>query len=559
MIKGESMEMKEQAATADKAWWRSTVFYEIYMPSFNDGNGDGIGDFPGIVSKLDYLKDLGVRGLWLTPFFPSPRVDNGYDIADYYDVDPIYGTLDDFDTFISEAHRRGIKVIVDLVLNHTSSMHPWFQESRSSRTNPKRNWYIWKDAHKGGMPNNWESFFGGPAWEWDKGTGQYYYHAFAKEQVDLNWANPEVRQAMKLVMAFWMDRGIDGFRLDVINFLKVSGQFRDNPIDHSGEQKHQQDQDQPGILEAIREICDFAHSREGTFMVGEVGSEEMDVLIPYSAKGLLDVVFNFNLGSQKTLEVESIYRELKLMNEMHGPDQLPTLFFSSHDMPRHISRFQAENEETSLLRGKLMATLTLTAKGVPFLYYGEEIGMKDVAAAEIQHMRDVQGLTAYKMARETGISEEQALELANSKSRDKSRTPMQWDQKAFGGFSSTEPWIRLGPSYEEINVQTLQGKDGSLLEYYRQLIRLRSQYPALHAGHYKQLELIGKVIIYTLHCQDQQALILLNYGDTAAQVNIEEQLEGAGKLLLSSRPEVLHSPVHRKNLLPYEAAIWMNQ
>lgn len=190
------MEMYEQTA-ADKVWWRNTVFYEIYMPSFKDGNGDGIGDFPGIISKLDYLLDLGVRGIWLTPFYPSPKVDNGYDIADYYNVDPTYGTLEDFDTFIVEAHQRGIKVIVDLVLNHTSSKHPWFQESRSSRNHPKRDWYIWKDADEGDRPNNWESFFGGPAWEWDEATGQYYYHAFAKEQVDLNWANPEVRQARK--------------------------------------------------------------------------------------------------------------------------------------------------------------------------------------------------------------------------------------------------------------------------------------------------------------------------------------------------------------------------
>ncbi|WP_258168104.1 alpha-amylase family glycosyl hydrolase [Paenibacillus sp. AR247] len=215
--------MGEKTVAAETPWWKSSVFYEIYMPSFCDGNGDGTGDFQGLTSKLDYLRELGIGGIWLTPFYPSPRVDNGYDISDYYGVDPVFGTLDDFDRFVREARRRGIRVIADLVLNHTSADHPWFIESRSSRTSPKRDWYIWKDAVDGGTPNHWESFFGGTAWEWDEATGQYYYHAFAKEQVDLNWANPEVREAMKEVMSFWLGRGIDGFRLDVINFLKVSG------------------------------------------------------------------------------------------------------------------------------------------------------------------------------------------------------------------------------------------------------------------------------------------------------------------------------------------------
>lgn len=360
-------------------------------------------------------------------------------------------------------------------------------------------------------------------------------------------------------MAFWMDRGIDGFRLDVINFLKVSDQYRDNPLNDSGEQEHREDQDQPGVLDAIHEICEFAHSRAGIFMVGEVGSEDMEVLRSYSGPGLLDVVFNFNLGSQKTLEVEHLYRELKHMNELHSPEQLPTLFFSSHDMPRHISRFQAEDEATSLLRAKLIATLTLTAKGVPFLYYGEEIGMKDFTAKDIQQMRDVQGLTAYKLARELGISEEQALELANHKSRDKSRTPMQWDSGTFGGFSLNEPWIGLGPSYQLINVQTMQGVEGSLLEYYRQLISLRTQYPVLHAGEYSNMEISGMVMMYTRHYQEQQAVILLNYGGTTAQVNIEGQLEGADQLLLSSRHASPDSSNSWKTLLPYEAAIWTHK
>lgn len=405
--------MGEKTVAAETPWWKSSVFYEIYMPSFCDGNGDGTGDFQGLTSKLDYLRELGIGGIWLTPFYPSPRVDNGYDISDYYGVDPVFGTLDDFDHFVREAHRRGIRVIADLVLNHTSAEHPWFMESRSSRTSPKRDWYIWKDAVDGGTPNNWESFFGGTAWEWDEATGQYYYHAFAKEQVDLNWANPEVREAMKEVMSFWLGRGIDGFRLDVINFLKVSGQFKENPVTADGEQDHRFDQNQEGIVEAIRDICEFVRSQnKDVFMVGEVGSEDMEVLRRYSGGDLLDVVFNFNLGSHKELKVHEMFTELVRMEELHRPEQVPTIFFSSHDMPRHYSRFSSGDDSVDLCTAKLIAALMLTAKGVPFIYYGDEIGMRDFVPADIGQMRDIQGLTAYRMAKESGMPEADALAAA---------------------------------------------------------------------------------------------------------------------------------------------------
>lgn len=540
-------------------WWKSAVFYEIYMPSFCDGNGDGIGDFAGIVSKLDDLRELGVDGLWLTPFYLSPKVDNGYDIADYTAIDPDYGTMEDFEAFIREAHARGMKVIVDLVLNHTSAEHPWFRESRSSRTNPKRDWYIWKDPVNGGPPNNWESFFGGPAWEFDEATGQYYYHAFAKEQVDLNWTHPHVRTAMKEVMGFWLDKGIDGFRLDVINFLKVSGAFPDNPYDAAtGEQQHAHDKDQVGVLDAIAEICAYVHEREGAFMVGEVGSEDMDVLRRYSGTGLLDVVFNFNLGSQETFSLDRLDTELRKMEEVHASDQVPTLFFSSHDMPRHISRFGEGNPELEEKRAKLIAALMLTAKGVPFLYYGDEIGMRDFVAETIEDMRDVQGLTAYRLALANGQSSEEALRAANAKCRDKSRTPMQWTDDTYGGFSAVEPWIGMGPQHRVLNVRAEKQRPGSIYAFYRELIALRRRHPALHAGDYARLERREDTLLYVKRAAGEEALVAINFGAKPLALPSGGLLAGKPRFALSNCRESAGN-IASFILRPYEAAVWVSE
>ncbi|MCJ8012160.1 alpha-glucosidase [Paenibacillus sp. KQZ6P-2] len=550
--------MEEREMQDGLRLWRNTVFYEIYMPSFCDGNGDGTGDFRGLTSKLDYLQELGIGGIWLTPFYPSPRVDNGYDISDYYGVDPDYGTLDDFDQFVREAHQRGIKIIADLVLNHTSSEHPWFIESRSSRTSPKRDWYIWKDAVSGNKPNNWESFFGGTAWEWDEKTGQYYYHAFAKEQVDLNWAHPEVRQAMKDVMAFWLNRGIDGFRLDVINFLKVSGTFPDNPSSDSGEQEHLYDQNQEGILETIRELCDFVRSQnKDAFMVGEVGSEDMEILRKFSGGGLLDVVFNFNLGSRKKIDAEILFQEIENMEKLHGNDQLPTLFFGSHDMPRHISRFSTGEEEADVRRAKLIATFMLTVKGVPFIYYGDEIGIRDFIPEDIREMRDIQGLTAYQIAKESGLSDTEAFEAAILKSRDHSRTPMQWDASTYAGFSERESWIPLSASFRNVHVENQRGQNGSLFEFYRSLIKLRRDHSALHAGDYTMMRQDGEWIGYTLQSETEKVFVSINFGSNPASPILPETESGKYRLLLTSAEEARENDRNPSVVYPLEAAIWV--
>ncbi|MBO1511826.1 glycoside hydrolase family 13 protein [Metabacillus bambusae] len=520
-------------------WWKKAVFYEVYMPSFADGNKDGVGDFKGLTEKLDYFTDLGIDCLWLTPFYKSPKVDNGYDISNYYEIDPDYGTIVDFEHFIEQAHNRKIRVIADLVLNHTSSEHEWFKDAISDENHPKRDWYIWRDSIDGKPPNNWESFFGGSAWEFDEKSGQYYYHAFAKEQVDLNWANPEVKHAMFKMMAFWLNKGIDGFRLDVINFLKVNNTFENNPIDENNHQIHKYDKDQAGILDVIEEISSFVHQFSEKVLVGEVGSEEIDLLATYSGKNKLDVVFNFNLGSIPTFHVDTIFAQLQKMEAVHKEDQLPTLFFSSHDMPRLISRFGEDGIEVE--RAKLLATLILTAKGVPFLYYGDEIGMRDIVHHDISLMKDIQGVTAYELSIQAGKTIEEALVIANEKSRDKSRSPMQWDNSEYNGFSTAKPWMSFPEKCEGINVKQQLVQNASILSYYKRLIELRRDHPALHQGEYQLLEKKGEMIYFIKVSEDEQVMVLLNFGKV--DVPFPEEAHLAIEILQSSKRENVDTTV----------------
>ncbi|HEU4788700.1 MAG TPA: alpha-amylase family glycosyl hydrolase, partial [Flavobacterium sp.] len=369
-----------------EVWWKESVFYQIYMPSYADSNGDGYGDFKGMTNKLDYLKELGIRGIWLTPFLTSPKVDNGYDIANYYEVDPTYGSKADFDIFLKEAHKRGIKVIMDMVLNHTSTECKWFQESRKSVDNPYRDYYIWKEK-----PNNWESFFGGTAWKKDTLTNQYYYHKFDKKMADLNWSNPKVVAEVQKVLRFWLDSGVDGFRLDVINFLNTDGITTDNPF-KDGQQQHKNDIDQAGVKNAMRIIKSTVNAYDNRFIVGEIGSDKIEVLKQYQSQDLLDVVFNFNFGSIKTFSSQRIFDELQSMEK--NMSNYPTLFFGSHDMPRMIDRLADGNPDKALA----LAALMLTAKGVPFVYYGEEIGMHNIIAKNLDEMVDIQGKTHYELA-----------------------------------------------------------------------------------------------------------------------------------------------------------------
>lgn len=489
-----------QETTTDKKWWKESAFYQIYMPSYADSNGDGYGDFKGMTQKLDYLNSLGVKGVWLTPFLTSPKVDNGYDIADYYEVDPTYGTKADFDLFLKEAHQRDIKVIIDMVLNHTSTNCKWFQESRKSKDNPYRDYYIWKDE-----PNNWESFFGGTAWQKDSLTDQYYYHKFDVRMADLNWANPKVVAEVQNILRFWLDAGIDGFRLDVINFLNTDGITADNPT-KDGEQDHINDINQAGVKNAMRIIKSTVSEYPDRFIVGEIGSDKIEVLKQYQSQDLLDVVFNFNFGSIPSFSAQRIFDELQSMEK--NMSNYPTLFFGSHDMPRMIDRLADGNQD----RAKALAALILTAKGVPFIYYGEEIGMHNIIAQNLDEMVDIQGRTHYQLALNEGKTPDEALSLGNEHNRDKSRSPMQWSGDAFAGFSKEKTWIKINPDYKTINVAALTPQKKSILNTYKKLIALRNSEKVLQYGTYDNLEYKEDQISFTRSFEGEKITVIINFG-----------------------------------------------
>ncbi|MEL1242724.1 alpha-glucosidase [Flavobacterium sp. DGU11] len=507
--------MHSQDSATAKKWWKESVFYQIYMPSYADSNGDGYGDFKGITNKLGYLEELGVRCVWLTPFLSSPKVDNGYDVADYYAIDPTYGTMDDFTTFLKEAHKRNIKVIMDLVLNHSSTECKWFRESRKSKDNPYRDYYIWKDK-----PNNWESFFGGSACELDPVTNQYYYHKFDVTMADLNWSNPKVVAEVQNILQFWLDAGVDGFRLDVINFLNTDGITQDNPM-KDGKQHHLYDIDQKGVKDAMRIIKSTVNKYDSRFIVGEIGSDKIEVLKQYQSEELLDVVFNFNFGSIPSFSAERIFNEMQSMEKEMS--SYPTLFFGSHDMPRMIDRLADGNPE----KATALATLMLTAKGVPFIYYGEEIGMHNIIAKSLAEIVDIQGKTAYKLAIEKGKNPNESLVEANSQNRDKSRSPMQWNGSDFAGFSKERSWIKINTDYREVNVEAFAKKTNTILSDYKKIIALRNSEKALQYGEYKRLEYKEGQILFTRSFENEEITVIINFG-TKTKV----KLPAGAKLLL---------------------------
>ena len=490
-----------QNSSSNNIWWKETVFYEIYMPSYKDSDGDGYSDFKGITEKLDYIQTLGVKGIWLTPFLKSPMVDNGYDVSSYEEINETYGTLEDFKTFIAEAHKRGIKVIMDVVVNHTSTDHMWFQESRKSKDNPYRDYYIWED-----QPNNWESFFGGSAWEYDVETQQYYYHQFDVKMADLNWKNPKVVEEVQDVLRFWLGMGIDGFRLDVINFLTTEGVTTDNPIGANGKQVHLHDIDQKGVKQAMKIIKKTVNEYDNRFIVGEIGSDKIEVLKQYQGSELLDVVFNFNFGSISEFSAQRIFDELQSME--NNMSNYPTLFFGSHDMPRLRSRLAKDNPK----RAYALAVLMLTAKGVPFIYFGEEIGMKNHIANSFSEIKDIQGVTNYELAIDEGKTLEEALIIGNEHNRDKSRSPMQWNSESFSGFSSSKSWIPLNPDYITLNVAQQEKDKESMLSKYRELIALRNAEPVLQYGYYDKLEMKDDCLHFVRSFNGSEISVIINFG-----------------------------------------------
>ena len=477
-------------------WWHKEIFYQIYPRSFQDSNGDGIGDLPGIIQRLDHLKWMGVGAVWISPIYPSPMADFGYDISDYTDIHPIFGTLDDFDTLVSEVHKRGLKLILDLVPNHTSDQHPWFIESRSSRDNPKRDWFIWKDAKPNGeYPNNWLSVFGGNAWEWDEKTEQFYYHAFLKEQPDLNWRNPQVQEAMFDVMRFWLDRGVDGFRVDVMWHMVKDDQFRDNPPNPDYQQHmstYEQlmpvySTDQPEVHKIIRKMRKLLDSYEERMMIGEIYLPISKLMRYYGTdnKGA-NLPFNFQLLTRQW-DAPQIAAAIDEYEGALPEKGWPNWVLGNHDHPRIVSRIGKE-------QAMVAAVLLLTLRGTPTIYYGEEIAMRDVSIP-FNKIQDPQGINM----------------PGKNLSRDPARTPMQWSNDRNAGFSFRQPWLPVDNNYQRINVQAQKYDPHSMLSLYRRLIRLRQKEPSLIKGRYAPIHSDRQILAYSRKEEgEDEFLILLN-------------------------------------------------
>ena len=525
------------------SWWREGVFYEIYVRSFQDSNGDGVGDLRGIIARLDYLNDgtpysLGVDALWLTPINPSPMFDFGYDVSDYCAIHPLFGTLADLDELIAAAHRRNIRIILDLVPNHTSHLHPWFQASRRARTDPQRDWYIWRDpAPDGGPPNNWVSVFGGPAWTLDAATGQYYLHSFLVEQPDLNYRNPAVVRAMEDTIRFWLDRGVDGFRVDVIHRMVKDAALRDNPppppheahpVRHFGGQVHLYDEDQPEVHDIIRSWRHILDTYGARMMVGEVYLFDLDRVAQYYGDGTdgLPLAFNFSF-LWSPWSAAAFRTEVDRMEALLPPAAQPTYVLSSHDAPRYRSRH--DDPHWGEARARVAAMLLLTLRGTPFLYYGEEIGMRDV---EIQATR---------------ICDPLGKRFA-ALNRDPERTPMQWSSAPSAGFTAAaESWLPLAPDYASVNVEAQTREPRSHLSFYRRLIWYRKRNAALHRGSYRPLDGPAETFIYLREADNERILVALNFATAAVHVPLDT-LAPVGLLEVSTTPDRPIGPVHLRTL-----------
>ncbi|MGV3556885.1 alpha-amylase family glycosyl hydrolase [Larkinella arboricola] len=504
-------------------WWQEGVIYQIYPRSYQDSNDDGIGDLPGILRRLDYLKWLGVTAVWLSPIYPSPMADYGYDISDYQGIHPLFGTQADFDTLLDEVHKRGMKLILDLVPNHTSDQHPWFQESRSSRDNPKRDWYIWCDPKPDGSPpNNWLSVFGGPGWEWDEATGQYYYHAFLKEQPDLNWRNPDVRKAMFDVMRFWLNKGVDGFRVDVMWHMIKDDQLRDNPT-NPDYQPHMAtyeqllpvySTDQPEVHALVTEMRQVLDEYNERLMIGEIYLPIHQLVAYYGIDGKgAHLPFNFQL-LQLPWEAPKIAAAVAQYEGVLPDGGWPNWVLGNHDQPRITSRVGRE-------QARVAAMMLLTLRGTPTIYYGDEIGMRDVPIP-FEEVQDPQGLNMPD----------------KNLSRDPARTPMQWSAEPNAGFTTGKPWLRLAQNFNRENVEIQKIDRFSMLSLHKRLIELRQREPALTVGDYKPVYADTQLMAYIREAPGQaRFLIVLNLSHRPGYFKLKDR-SISGTIEIATYPEL---------------------
>lgn len=548
-----------------EAWWKRSTVYQIYPKSFYDTTGTGTGDIQGITRKLDYIKKLGADVIWLTPVYKSPQNDNGYDISDYYAIDPSYGTMEDFEELLSETHQRDMKLIMDLVVNHTSTEHGWFQQAASSKDNPFRNFYIWEDGENGGLPNNWQSKFGGPSWEWDEKTEQYYLHLFDVTQADLNWENEGLREKIFEMMRFWAEKGIDGFRLDVINLIS---KHQDFPDDHIGDGRRFYT-DGPRVHEYLHAMNRNVFSKYDMLTVGEMSSTNLESCLLYTQpkREELSMTFQFHhlkvdyLNGEKWTKAPFDFLELKqILSDwqvgMHEGGGWNALFLCNHDQPRSVSRF-GDDVQYHKESAKMLATTLHMMKGTPYIYQGEEIGMTNPNFSKIEEYRDVESLNAYKNLQKEGKTEEEIIGILQQKSRDNGRTPMQWSAREQAGFTTGTPWIDVADNYPEINTENALEDPSSIFYHYQKLIALRKKYDCLTNGDYQLLlDKDPQIFAYTRDWNGERILVVSNFYGKDATVDLQlEKSKGVPEVLLSNYED---SPLNleRLQLRPYESIVY---
>lgn len=551
----------------ERAWWKEAVVYQIYPRSFKDSDGDGVGDIQGIVSKLDYLQELGVDVIWLSPVYKSPNDDNGYDISDYFEIMDEFGTMQDWTQLLDGLHERGMKLLMDLVVNHTSDEHAWFAESRSSRDNPYRDYYIWRPGKSGNIPpNNWRSFFSGSAWKYDDTTGEYYLHLFSKKQPDLNWDNPKLRQSVYEMMTFWLDKGVDGFRMDVINLISKVPGLPDDGEDGLGDGSPYF-MNGPHVHDYLREMNEQVLSKYDVMRVGETPGVSVEEALKYTGadRKELQMVFQFEHmdvdagdGDKWTVVPWTLQKLRGVLHKWQtglAEDGWNSLYLNNHDQPRMVSRF-GNDGEYRVPSAKMLATLLHTLKGTPYIYQGEELGMTNIQFNSIEDYRDIEILNMYEERVTQGNADPGTImEAIHAKGRDNARTPMQWNAGPNAGFTTGTPWIRINPNYKEINAEASMSDPDSVFRYYQRLIALRKQNPVMVYGDYQLLlQDHEQIYAYTRTLGEVIWLIALNFSEAAAILEFDDRYSGMKReLIIGNYPEDGMEP---EQLRPYEARVY---
>lgn len=552
----------------EKRWWKESVVYQIYPRSFCDSNGDGIGDLNGITDKLDYLKELGIDVIWLSPVYKSPNDDNGYDISDYQAIMDEFGTMEDFDRMLATAHEKGIKIMMDLVVNHTSDEHKWFIESRKSTDNPYRDYYIWRPAKEdGSLPNNWGSCFSGPAWEYDKTTDMYFLHLFSKKQPDLNWDNPAVRQDVFDMMNWWLKKGVDGFRMDVISLISKEPGLPDKEPGINGYATFNVSANGPHVHEYLQEMRQKALNNADTITVGECSGVTLEEAKKYarSDEKELNMVFQFEhmdvdsdekAGKWTTRKMD--LRNLKkiLTRWQKGLQDIAwnSLYWENHDQPRSVSRFGNDSDEYREISAKMLATCIHMMQGTPYVYQGEELGMTNCPFNTLDNFRDLESINAFHELTEQGkMTEEDMMAAIGYKGRDNARTPMQWDDSAYAGFSTANPWIMVNPNYTKINAKDQVNREDSVFKYYQKLIKLRHESELIVYGTYDLILDDDKdIYAYIRTLGDEKLIVYCNFSENTREVELPEEFTN-GKVLISNYIDAKVN--HKITLRPYEAIV----